>query len=231
MPSLLLVVFVLQLVIHLINTVGAKAINELLWTLYNELPTSTSTSFQKSSELRLEVLKLRKEMNATSSQDEFAKWAKLRRKYDKAVAEYDEQGISPYTELQLDHDDADSLSPLANTLKSTKATFDQRVTILRWLGTNGLRFFIQFWYARMAMFWIPREWVPGYVSWLLAFPRAPRGGVSVQIWGMACAAVVDMGSKAAVGAWVVYQQRNGTGVKVAMEGNRGGGKEGGKKEL
>ena len=31
-------------------------------------------------------------MNSTSSQDEFAKWAKLRRQHDKAVARYDEQG-------------------------------------------------------------------------------------------------------------------------------------------
>ena len=28
-------------------------------------------------------------MNATSSQDEFAKWAKLRRQYDKAAADYE----------------------------------------------------------------------------------------------------------------------------------------------
>lgn len=31
-------------------------------------------------------------MNSTSSQDEFAKWAKLRREHDKAVTKYDEQG-------------------------------------------------------------------------------------------------------------------------------------------
>lgn len=31
-------------------------------------------------------------MNATSSQDEFAKWAKLRRQYDKASADYEGKG-------------------------------------------------------------------------------------------------------------------------------------------
>jgi hypothetical protein len=30
-------------------------------------------------------------MNATSSQDEFAKWAKLRRQHDKAVGDYEEK--------------------------------------------------------------------------------------------------------------------------------------------
>ena len=35
-------------------------------------------------------MKLKREMNATSSQDEFAKWAKIRRAHDKALAQYDE---------------------------------------------------------------------------------------------------------------------------------------------
>ena len=34
-------------------------------------------------------------MNATSSQDEFAKWAKLRRNHDKVLAKYDEQSKDP----------------------------------------------------------------------------------------------------------------------------------------
>jgi ferric-dicitrate binding protein FerR (iron transport regulator) len=37
-----------------------------------------------------EVVRLKREMNATSSQDEFAKWAKLRRQHDKALAQYEE---------------------------------------------------------------------------------------------------------------------------------------------
>jgi CHD5-like protein. len=32
---------------------------------------------------------LKREMNSTSSQDEFAKWAKLRRRHDKAMEEYE----------------------------------------------------------------------------------------------------------------------------------------------
>ena len=41
-------------------------------------------------ELQREVVRLKREMNATSSQDEFAKWAKLRRQHDKVLAQYDE---------------------------------------------------------------------------------------------------------------------------------------------
>lgn len=123
MPSLLLPIFLLQLIIHLLNTVGASTINDLvstlqfllltlsplclslgsglpliwfalqLWHFYTRLPgTSVSHSVSQQRRLRSEVLRLKREMNATSSQDEFARWAKLRRQHDKAQAEYDESG-------------------------------------------------------------------------------------------------------------------------------------------
>ena len=42
------------------------------------------------------------------------------------------------------------------------------------------------------MFYIPQGWVPGYFESLLAFPMAPRGSVSVQTWGLACGAIVEL---------------------------------------
>ena len=41
-------------------------------------------------------MRLKREMNSTSSQDEFAKWAKLRRQHDKVVAEYEDKCIFPH---------------------------------------------------------------------------------------------------------------------------------------
>lgn len=40
------------------------------------------------------------------------------------------------------------------------------------------------------MFWIPSGWVPYYAEWLLSFPRAPLGSVSIQSWTLACGAVI-----------------------------------------
>jgi hypothetical protein len=42
--------------------------------------------------LRKEVVELNREMTNTSAQDDFAKWAKLRRQHDKKKAEYDQNG-------------------------------------------------------------------------------------------------------------------------------------------
>ncbi|KAL8932017.1 MAG: hypothetical protein Q9216_006994 [Gyalolechia sp. 2 TL-2023] len=152
-------------------------------------------------------------MNATSSQDEFAKWAKLRRQHDKAMGQYDEK---------------------TNSLQAFRNTFNQAVSIARWLGTNGLRFFLQFWFAKRPMFWMPRGWVPGYVEFLLAFPRAPRGSVGIQVWGIACGTVVRLVGAAGAAAWILMQKRRAQEVrgkeKVGM--GVGGMRKGeGKKEL
>jgi ferric-dicitrate binding protein FerR (iron transport regulator) len=53
------------------------------------VPTSTSRNTREQQRLKGEVVQLKREMNNTSSQDEFAKWAKLRRRHDKALEEFE----------------------------------------------------------------------------------------------------------------------------------------------
>ncbi|CZT08731.1 hypothetical protein WAI453_006139 [Rhynchosporium graminicola] len=198
MPSLLLLVFILQLAIHLVNTFGAATINSLLWNIFNRFPTPTSKSAAEQKDLKAQYFKIKQEMNATSSQDEFAKWAKLRRQHDKVV---------------------EQLEKSKSSTDGTKAQFDSAVSTLRWLGTNGLRMFLQFWYSKQAMFWIPKGWVPYYAEWLLSFPRAPLGSVSIQAWALACGAVVLLVSDAAV-ASIGLVKGSGiatTGVKTEKE--------------
>jgi hypothetical protein len=48
-----------------------------------------SQDTQKQLALRREVLRLKRELAGVSAQDDFARWAKLRRQHDKAVADYD----------------------------------------------------------------------------------------------------------------------------------------------
>jgi hypothetical protein len=95
----------------------------------------------------------------------------------------------------------------ASSVQDTKAKFDKTANILRWLGTNGMRYLLQFWFSRQALFWLPQGWVPGYVEWLLAFPRAPKGSISIQLWGIACASVISMASEAIVAAYVLVTKR------------------------
>ncbi|OAX82577.1 protein GET1 [Emergomyces africanus] len=121
-------------------------------------------------------------MNATSSQDEFAKWAKLRRRHDKALEAYEAKN---------------------NQLTQSKSSFDMTIKSVRWAATSGLMLFLQFWYSKMPIFTLPPGWIPWQVEWVLSFPRAPLGTVSIQIWGGACAAVVALVGDA-MGATVGY---------------------------
>lgn len=57
------------------------------------------------------------------------------------------------------------------------------------------------------MFWIPAGWVPYYVEWILSFPRAPLGSVSINIWGIACASMIALVAEAMAAAWVLVTKQ------------------------
>ncbi|KAI9728751.1 MAG: GET complex subunit get1 [Chrysothrix sp. TS-e1954] len=173
MLSLLAGVFLLQLAIHLINNVGVAAINELAWMLYNKLPTHTAANTSKAKELRQRLVRLKKQVAGVSAQDDFAAWAKLRRQHDKVAAEQEKA---------------------SGSMQSSKTQFETTIGVARWLGTTGLRFFLQFWCTKKPMFWLPAGLAPVYVEWIASFPRAPSGSVSIQVWFITCAALINMAS-------------------------------------
>lgn len=187
----------MQLVLYIINTVGASTVNDLLWILYNKLPTPTSGSAQKVQKLKREIVQLKRELGNTSPQDNFSKWAKLDRQHNKAVAEYQKLDAS---------------------LRTHQTTFTSAVSTLRWIGTQGLRFALQFWFAKSPMFWIPTGWVPYYAEWILSFPRAPLGSVSINIWGIACASMIKLMADALTATWVLVMHRP---TPLAAEKQRG----------
>lgn len=42
------------------------------------------------------------------------------------------------------------------------------------------------------MFWLPHGWFPYYAEWIISFPRAPMGSVSVASWQLACTGVITL---------------------------------------
>lgn len=73
--------------------------------------------------------------------------------------------------------------------------------------------------------------MPGYVEWLLAFPRAPTGSVSIQIWGIACATIVQLVGAAVVAGLVLVREQQQGGQKMKMGAGARNEKGEGKKEL
>ncbi|KAF5024975.1 hypothetical protein F66182_2926 [Fusarium sp. NRRL 66182] len=178
MASLMLSIFVVEVIINLVNAVGAAAINNLLWTLINFLPVPTAKAAGEQRRLQADYLKVRRDMNATSSQDEFAKWAKLRRQHDKLL---------------------DQLEKTKKTTEASRVNFDRTLTVLRIVVTRAPQYFLPFWYATEPMFWLPHGWFPYYAEWILSFPRAPIGSVSIASWQLACTGVIALFSDLIVG--------------------------------
>ena len=77
------------------------------------------------------------------------------------------------------------------------------------------------------MFWLEKGWMPSYVEWLLSFPRAPIGSISIQVWAMACASVIQLVSEALVSIYgLVLEWRTaspGKSEKVKVKMGAGGG--------
>jgi hypothetical protein len=81
---------------------------------------------------------------------------------------------------------------VAAHLQASKARFTSTLNTARFIAVNAVRFYIQWSYSKEALYWLPKGWVPYPVEWLLSFPRAPLGSVSVQAWQMACGAMLAL---------------------------------------
>ncbi|EME83946.1 uncharacterized protein MYCFIDRAFT_134708 [Pseudocercospora fijiensis CIRAD86] len=214
MPSVILLIFVVQLLLNLISSIGAQAVNDIAWWFFTLLPSKQAKQDKENAKLKREVVKLKRELNAVSAQDDFAKWARLRRQHDKAKEKYEKE---------------------SRDQQAFRSTFDSIVSKLRWLGTQGFNFFLNSWYAKQPMFWLPTGWVPYHAEWLLSFPRAPLGSISVNVWAIACGSVIGMVSEGIIALWTLQQGKVQTGAnegeKVKMAPISASTSEGSKKEL
>lgn len=78
------------------------------------------------------------------------------------------------------------------SLESARSRFDSTLTALRFLITRAPQYIIPFWYATEPMFWLPYGWFPYYAEWIISFPRAPLGSVSIASWQLACTGIVTL---------------------------------------
>lgn len=90
-------------------------------------------------------------------------------------------------------------------LSSKKSSFDWFIKTARWLSTTGVKIFIQFRYSKTPVFALPGGWLPYPVEWVLSFPRAPQGSVSVQVWNSVCATAVTVIAEIITGAVLQIQ--------------------------
>ncbi|KAG8979659.1 GET complex subunit get1 [Tulasnella sp. JGI-2019a] len=166
--DLILTIFFLVLLTQLISWVGKSVLQDLVYALYQRVFEGTKVTEQR--QLKTSILTTKKELSETSAQDQFAKWAKLRRKVDKELAD---------------------LERLNSELASSKSAFSLKFGTAVWIFTGGAQLAIGWWYRKTPVFYLPRGWF-GPASYWLSWPFAPAGSVSCGAWQMACRRVIGM---------------------------------------
>ncbi|KZV62584.1 hypothetical protein PENSPDRAFT_657994 [Peniophora sp. CONT] len=169
--TLILTIFFLVFVNELIAWIGKSVLQQLAWAVYERVFYSGTAARQRA--LKTEVLAKKKELQQTSAQDQFAKWAKLRRSVDKGLAD---------------------LEKLNNENSGAKSSFNMKFSSALWILTTGAQFALGWWYRSSAVFFLPPTWL-GPLTWWLAFPFAPSGSVSCGVWQMACRRVIKVGER------------------------------------
>ncbi|KAF6767401.1 Golgi to ER traffic protein 1 [Kalmanozyma brasiliensis GHG001] len=160
-----LVILLSVLLVQSITLLGKSRLQDILWFLYTSVFHRSTLSSQRS--LRRDILSTKRELAATSSQDQFAKWAKLRRKVDKSLADLERTNAS---------------------LSTARSTFNMLFKGVMFVLTTVLPFVVTSWYSKTPIFWLPpgeHSWF-GPLGWFLALPRAPKGAVSSTVWQMVC---------------------------------------------
>ncbi|KAG4305138.1 hypothetical protein PORY_001308 [Pneumocystis oryctolagi] len=154
--------FIIVVIINFISALGIDMILSLIYTICSTcFPLALSSTIKKYKLLQHSALQTKKELSNTSSVDEFAKWAKLRRKYDKEVLE---------------------IEKISAEVDSQQYRFNIKARIIIWLCTTGLRYIIQWYYRKVPVFWLIKGWFPYYIERIMCFPMAPIGSVSISIW-------------------------------------------------
>ncbi|KAJ7451745.1 WRB/Get1 family [Mycena galericulata] len=169
--SLLFTVFALVFVTRLISWIGQSVLLEFVYALHLRVFHAATAAKQR--KLKSDILTLKAELLRTSAQDQFAKWAKLRRSVDKGLAD---------------------LEKLNGEISARKSAFALRFNTAIYVLTTGLQFAVGWWYRKAAVFYLPPGWF-GPLGWWLAFPFAPAGSVSVGVWQMACKRVLKVGER------------------------------------
>lgn len=88
-PNLPVVIFLQVLVTQVIAWVGKSFLQDVAFDAYSKFVLGANAKKQR--ELRKQVLADKAELQKTSSQDEFAKWARLKRKVDKGLEQLEKE--------------------------------------------------------------------------------------------------------------------------------------------
>lgn len=157
--SLLINLVFVALWFRLLAVCTTTKIAEFIWGIVSKMKPNEKVLELRATRTRL--AEVRVERTATSSKDEFAKWAKLDREYNKLKA-------------RMDSLNAD--------VGRSRASLQSYVRMARWVLSSGLKMYLLWKYSSTPVIWLPKGALPSLVEWILSLPRAPMGSISAGWW-------------------------------------------------
>lgn len=219
-----LIILAVVAAVHIVNLIGRPNIEAALLPFYLRLFYSQQAAQQRA--LKKDLYNTRQQLNLTSSQDEFAKWAKLRRSVDKIVAQ---------------------LERVNSQLAGASSSLSLLVRAILFLSTTLFPFALTFYFGKTPMFFLPpsgstasvthaarglpvrrapggfelpydtnhawgmvNETYLGPLGWLLSMTAAPRGSVSAGMWSTVCTRVLLLLTNQIKDVFVALSAKSGT---------------------
>ncbi|WFD34740.1 GET complex subunit get1 [Malassezia cuniculi] len=162
-------IFLVSLVNQAIAWIGRDLIQKYLFALYTAV--CQRSTYKQQSKLKKELFETRQKLNTTSAQDEFAKWARLRRSIDKLTADLDQTNKG---------------------LAGSQFTFSIFFRAVMFVINSIVPFVMTSYYGSTPMFFLPPgDWF-GPLGYLFSFPKAPAGAVSSTVWSTVCVRVLNI---------------------------------------
>lgn len=155
-------VFVALLLKTIVNAIGKAKIESYVWNLY--INVASKSEFVELKQKREQLIEINKQRKSISAQDEYAKWTKLNRQFDKVNSE---------------------VAALTEAVSSEKLKLTKAIGVAISLCTAAPIWFSRVWYRKAILFYFPQGVLPHYLEWVLALPFITTGGVGLTIWMMA----------------------------------------------
>lgn len=160
--SIVVFIFTVLLLKYVVKFIGKTSIQERAWHLYTVGASGVGHStFATLAEKRRELVEINRQRKAISAQDEYAKWTKLNRQFDKLNAD---------------------VTALAESTSSERALVNKAVSVALILSTTAPVWFARAWYRKSVLFYLPPGAFPYYVEWIVALPFIVTGGVGLTVW-------------------------------------------------
>ncbi|WFD08296.1 GET complex subunit get1 [Malassezia vespertilionis] len=164
-PALL--IFLVSFINQALTWTGRDAIQAFFYRIF--VAVTQRKASRDLATMKVELYDTRQELNLTSAQDQFSKWAKLRRKVDKLTQQVEDKNRS---------------------LSSSQFTFGIAFKVFLFVLNTAVPSILTFYFRRSPMFYLPPgDWFGPLGAWL-SWPKAPAGAVSSTVWTTVCGRVL-----------------------------------------